>query len=72
MVDLDGGSIFDSLGGLRAFPSAFGGRTGDDIGLSFRCLLDGIPRADARLLAMEELTSRECICAGSGLCCWEI
>lgn len=68
---MGGGPIFGLLGGLRTFPSAFGGRSGDDVCLSLRCMLDGIPRADARLLAMEELISRGGRCAGNGLCCWE-
>ena len=64
MVGLGGRSVFDRLGGLSSFPSGFCARSGDDICRSLRCLFDGIPRADARLLAMEELISRGGTCTG--------
>ena len=54
---------FDLLGGVKTLPSAFWwARTGEEAWpLPFpllRCLFDGMPRADARLLAIEELMSR--------------
>lgn len=49
----------DLLGGLNTFPSALcWAKTGEDAWPLLRCLFDGIPRADARLLAIEELISR--------------
>ena len=67
-LDLLGWSVFDRG---RTLASALGCTFGDDVCLSLRCLFDGIPLADARLLAIEELMSRGGRCAGSGLCCWE-
>lgn len=54
---------FDRLGGVKTLPSAFWwAKTGEEAWpLPFpvlRCLFDGMPRADARLLAIEELMSR--------------
>ena len=52
---------FDLLGGVKTLPSAFWwAKTGEEAWpLPFlRCLFDGMPRADARLLAIEELISR--------------
>ncbi len=52
---------FDLRGGVNTLPSAlWWAKTGDEAWpLPFlRCLLDGMPRADAKLLAIEELTSR--------------
>lgn len=52
---------FDLLGGVKTLPSAFWwAKTGEEAWpLPFlRCLFDGMPRADARLLAIEELMSR--------------
>ena len=67
-MELGGVSVFDRL---RALASAFVCTSGDEVCLSLRCLLEGIPRADARLLAIAVLISRGGRCAGSGLCCWE-
>ena len=52
---------FDLLGGVKTLPSAFWwAKTGEEAWPLplLRCRLEGIPRADARLLAMEELMSR--------------
>lgn len=52
---------FDFLVGVKILPSALcWAKTGEEAWPPplLRCLLDGIPRADARLLAIEELTSR--------------
>lgn len=52
---------FDLLGGVKTLPSAlWWAKTGEEAWPLplLRCLLDGIPRADARLLAIEELISR--------------
>ena len=57
----DASPSFDLLGGVKTLPSAFWwAKTGEEAWpLPFlRCLLDGMPRADAKLLAIEELTSR--------------
>ena len=67
-IDLGVTSVFDRL---RTLASAFVCISGDDVCLSLRCLFDGIPRADARLLAIDELISRGGRCAGNELCCWE-
>lgn len=49
----------DLLCGLTIFPSACcWAKTGRGAWPLLRCLLDGIPRAEARLLAIEELASR--------------
>ena len=51
----------DLLGGVKTLPSAFWwARTGEEAWPLplLRCLFDGMPRADARLLAIEELMSR--------------
>lgn len=52
---------FDLLCGVKTLPSAFcWAKTGEETWPLplLRCLLDGMPRADARLLAIEELMSR--------------
>ena len=52
---------FDLLGGGNTLPSAFWwAKTGEEAWPLplLRCLFDGMPRADARLLAIEELMSR--------------
>ena len=52
---------FDLLGGVKTLPSAFWwAKTGEEAWPLplLRCLFDGMPRADARLLAIEELMSR--------------
>ena len=52
---------FDLLGGVKTRPSAFWwAKTGEEAWPLplLRCLFDGMPRADARLLAIEELMSR--------------
>lgn len=57
----DASPSFDLLCGVKTLPSAlWWARTGEEAWpLPFlRCLLDGMPRADARLLAIEELMSR--------------
>lgn len=57
----DASPSFDLRGGVKTLPSAlWWAKTGEEAWpLPFlRCLLDGMPRADARLLAIEELTSR--------------
>ena len=51
----------DLLGGVKTLPSAFWwASTGEEAWPLplLRCLFDGMPRADARLLAIEELMSR--------------
>ena len=51
----------DLLGGVKTLPSAFWwANTGEEAWPLplLRCLFDGIPRAEARLLAIEELMSR--------------
>ena len=57
----DASPSFDLLGGVKTLPSALcWAKTGEEAWPLplLRCLLDGMPRADARLLAIEELTSR--------------
>lgn len=52
---------FGLLCGVKTLPSAFWwAKTGEEAWPLplLRCLFDGIPRADARLLAIEELMSR--------------
>ncbi len=48
---------FDLLGELGCLPSA-GWGDNEAAGLGLRCLFDGMPLADARLLAIVELISR--------------
>ena len=51
----------DLRGGVKTLPSAlWWAKTGEEAWPLplLRCLLDGMPRADARLLAIDELTSR--------------
>jgi len=56
-------------GGLKILPSAWcWARTGDEACALRLCLFDGMPRAEARLLAIEELTSRWGLCAAGRLC----
>lgn len=61
--------VVDLRGGIRILPSAWcWARTGDETWPLRRCLLDGMPRAEAKLLAMEELASRWGRCAAARLC----
>lgn len=62
---------FDLLGGVKSLPSAFWwAKTGEEAWPLplLRCLFDGMPRADARLLAIEELMSRGARWAAGRLC----
>ena len=57
----DASPSFDLRGGVKTLPSAlWWANTGEEAWPLplLRCLLDGMPRADARLLAIDELTSR--------------
>ena len=57
----DASPSFDLRGGGKTLPSAlWWAKTGEEAWPLplLRCLLDGMPRADARLLAIDELTSR--------------
>ena len=57
----DASPSFDLRGGVKTLPSAlWWAKTGEEAWPLplLRCLLDGMPRADARLLAIDELTSR--------------
>ena len=57
----DASPNFDLLVGVNTLPSAlWWAKTGEEAWPLplLRCLLDGMPRADAKLLAIEELTSR--------------
>lgn len=57
--------------GLTILPSTWAGATtGEEAWPLLRCLLDGMPRADARLLAMDELTSRGGRWVAGRLCDW--
>ena len=59
----------DRRGGLRILPSAFCWfSVGDGACALLRCLFDGMPLADAKLLAIEEPTSRCGRCAAGRLC----
>lgn len=50
---------FDLLGGVKSLPSALRlAKTGEEAWPLLRCLFDGMPRAEAKLLAIEELMSR--------------
>jgi len=68
----------ESLGrrpGVVSFPSACCDEEAGEAGLPRRCWrLVGMPRAEARLLAMEELMSRggnRCVACCCCCCCWE-
>ena len=50
---------FDLLVGVKTLPSALWlAKTGEEAWPLLRCLFDGMPRAEAKLLAIEELMSR--------------
>ena len=61
----------DRRGGVRILPSALCWfKVGEEAGPLLRCLLEGIPLAEARSLAIAEPASRDGRCAAGKLWDW--